>query len=258
MNTDRDENLMGGDKEWGRNIITLPGSYHRERGMKCQDQALYRYRDGKEVLLVADGSGSDDVNVICVERILDLLADYLLDYFNDICRRDNGNCAYAILITVIRVIGEIMENENRKKEDLGSTLMGVCIDKVSNRFCYVHLGNGIIAYGKKDRGSAKHRVGILSRPDDGIGMDQVILTISDCAGQALKLSSGKLKDITGFILMTDGVYAEKWGSLNLENTFEKICKGTIRMSETKDDQCAAAMFRKEQQCSDRKKQIISQ
>ena len=154
---------------------------------------------------MADGSGSDDVNVICVERILDLLADYLLDYFNDICRRDNGKCAYAILITVIRVIGEIMENENRKKEDLGSTLMGVCIDKVSNRFCYVHLGNGIIAYGKKDRGSTKHRVGILSRPNDGTEMDQVILTISDCAGQALKLSSGKLKDITGFILMTDGV-----------------------------------------------------
>lgn len=244
MNTDRDERMIGGDEEWGRNIIALPGSYHREMGLKCQAQALCRCKGSKEVMLVADGSGSDDINVVCVERILGILAEYMLDHFDEICRKENRKCADAILLTAIKVIGTMMEKENRKKEDLGSTLMGVCIDKESNRFCYVHLGDGIIAYGKKDDENEKQRVSILSRPVNGRESNQRMFTTSDRAGQMIKLSSGRLKGITGFMLLTDGVYNERWGSFSIEKMFVKVCKGSIRMVENQNDQCVAAIFRR--------------
>ncbi|WP_418473988.1 protein phosphatase 2C domain-containing protein [Frisingicoccus sp.] len=177
----------------------IKGEGHKERDMLCQDRVLYKTMDHRQAIVLVDGIGQTDTNIIAGEKVAEYAADYLLENFDEILQQKAMDIKTHILKAVRHIIKKMTDAFELPYEEFASTLMVLCIDNDSELYCGIHLGDGIMVC--KDNGFK-----VLSYPTNGLERRQTCLTISEGAFEEMKILKGKIQGISEIILMSDGTY----------------------------------------------------
>ena len=96
-------------------------------------------------------------------------------------------------------LDEIARKYSSNIQEFASTLMFVAVKE--NKFIISHIGDGVIGYMENDE------LKIASEPDNGEFANTTVFTTSKQAILSMRLIKGELKNISGFILMSDGTSA---------------------------------------------------
>lgn len=183
-------------RNWYTTHGAVQGSGHAEHGLPCQDKTAARSENGCHVIVLADGAGSARLSHYGAERVCDYMSGYLCGNFDALFAMTNAAEVSRQLTEDIYaelcLLAEQLECEPR---DLASTLLVAAVK--DERYMIIHLGDGVIAYRKG---------GVLrtaTRPDNGEFANTTTFTTSRNAS-AMQLLKGRLREIDGFALMSDG------------------------------------------------------
>jgi serine/threonine protein phosphatase PrpC len=217
------------------------GRDHVETKTPCQDSVTFASHHGVQVLAVADGAGSKSHSQhgskIAVEKITELLSQN----FKTVLQRmeesgkkksqfDNDQ-AYLkdwFQTTIINEMQTFASSNQISIQDMACTLLFV----VFNQDYYVagHIGDGLIVsiHGVSGQEYTK----LVSEPD-GEANETFFITMAKAQAR-LRLKIGRMDEIKGFLITTDGiqdrVYQKKFGlSTNNLNTLVQAYYGKTNL-----------------------------
>lgn len=175
----------------------VQGRAHIKANLPCQDKTCVLCDNGVHVIALADGAGSAKLSHYGAECITSEIANFLCKSFDEFYSSSDG-------VSVKRLIIDHMQDKlnlkasalNCKIKDLASTLLIAAVKE--DKFILLHLGDGVIGYVKANE------VKVASAPDNGEFANTTYFTTSSDALSHIRLYKGELKDISGFILMSDG------------------------------------------------------
>lgn len=206
-------------KIWEVNSKVTTGLRHMRREMNSQD-ATGMKRDGDKVsIALVDGIGSSDITAKGMKRIVTLLNEFMIGFFDKFTEEKPDEVAYNLLLQVEREIVKLSEEYDASYRDFASTLLGFCIDEKRNQYVAVHLGDGMILV-KDDMDKMK----VFSAPING-GKNGTIVSVSEHALEYTGIYRGNLDGIRTIILMSDGVYSK-------EKNLETFIRSTIKNFQT--------------------------
>lgn len=175
----------------------VQGRGHIKEDIPCQDKTFSLINDGINVIALADGAGSAKLSHIGAQRVTQFICSDLSDNFEDYFSSCDGVLVKKELMSKIMVeIDSLSREHNCEIKDLASTLMFVAVK--GDCFIIFHIGDGVVGYLKNNE------LKIASLPENGEFTNTTIFTTSSDALMTLKLIKGRLKDISGFVLMSDG------------------------------------------------------
>lgn len=217
--------------QWKCYMQSMKGSRHKMRNMLIQDRIAYKETtQGHQAISLVDGVGSTDINILAGEKITEYTLDFMTSNFETIMQGREKLIKEKLISGIQDIIRSLSQQWKISQRELSSTLLGVCIDETTGRYCAFHLGDGIILK-KTDS------IDVLSYPVHGLCLNQTVLTTSHMAASEMKLFRGKLGDITEFALLSDGVDNEVFDYNNeLGDIFESIKRHEIVLNEREDDQ----------------------
>lgn len=173
------------------------GRGHIAEGIPCQDCTAYRSRGGVQVLCLADGAGSAAQSHLGAQVVVDEGCRLLVERFTEFTARDDGA---QVKLEIVEALLSRLEQAARRRgcdlKDLASTFLAVAA--AEDRFIAVHIGDGVIGYIK--HGELK----VASAPDNDEIANQTTFITSGGAVSSTRLLRGSLKDVSGFVLMSDG------------------------------------------------------
>lgn len=173
--------------------IALQGQAHEWKGLPCQDVCNGGSLKEKSWLALADGAGSclyaQEGAKTCVEAVRALLWRFRGGW--------RENSAKDLLCALLGALRKTAERLHCEIWDLSSTLLAV--QAFGGRYIALHLGDGVLGAFHAD-GS----VSVLSAPDNGGFANQTTFVTTSDAVYHLRLYSGELGDIEGFLAMSDG------------------------------------------------------
>lgn len=178
----------------------ITGKRHREKEMLCQDRWAYKQKEARQAIALIDGIGHTDKNVLAGQQIAEYITEFLVDEFEMLMEEEQQTITCQILKGVHRIIEKFMDKYRMPKEEFASTIMAICIDHQTGKFCTIHLGDGIIFH-------MNCGLQIMSYPMNGFWSSQTYLTISENALQNMKVFRGEIGDTSEYVLMTDGMYS---------------------------------------------------
>lgn len=215
------------NKLWKCYAQCVKGKRHQEKNMLCQDRVAYQQKGNRQAIVLIDGIGSTDRNIIAGERVAEYIAGFFLDQFEEIMTGNEAEIKFQLMRQVRRIIEALTIEYKCSEQEFGSTVMAVCICHDSKQYCGIHLGDGIITY--KD--SVLH---VMSYPLNGLDAKQTCLTISETAMNKMKLFRGNIGDTTQYILMSDGMYSYPVHRQELERIIDSM-KGEGMIAAKEDD-----------------------
>ncbi len=220
------------EKQWNVYSASLLGSKHEEKKLLCQDRVCYRSSDSRQVIALADGISQQDLNVIGVEKILEMLCKMFIDEHIDLINQKKEDIKYEVVVSIQRKLKCLAKQYGVEKSVFASTLLLVCIDFVNNIYCTVHLGDGIIMY------KSESEYDILSYPENGLNRYQTYLTNSPNVYRYLKVSRREVEDMTEIALLSDGTYEFPFPfSLeSMTDILEQVRKSPYNLEQKIDDQ----------------------
>lgn len=185
------------------------GSKNLKMGLKCQDYVfgIEDKGNGNYAIALADGSGNDNMAYYGAKLAAETLAEIMLEIIKNKIS-DEEEIRMNVKNGIRQKLIELCKENDCDLDQVHSTLLGVAVDENDERFIAVHLGDGVIYYEKFDEGSEK----IMSHPDNGVNRYYTYLTSMIDPGKHLRVYTGNLNDINGFILMSDG-----WKNNNEDN-----------------------------------------
>lgn len=177
------------------------GVCHLKNGMKCQDQIISKKRGIYQCIVLADGAGNQDINILCVKEVINQTADNILHIISNPTILNSGkqNIVRSIMRENVHIISKYMELYHLPANDLASTLAGVAINTETGEYLMVHLGDGIII-GKSD-----NKVKAYSYPVNG-DSNETFLTISSNIIDNTKVLRGFLGEFKKIVICSDGLY----------------------------------------------------
>lgn len=197
------------------------GRSHHSKNTPCQDKTVAKEINGTYCIALADGAGSAKLSHHGANIVVNSTVDYLTENFDSLI--DNINGVIVKQEIVKQIIEKLRANAEKYKcelKDLASTLLFVAIK--DNRFIIGHIGDGIIGYLKNDD------ILVASKPNNGEFVNSTFFVTSSEVIKNMKLIKGEIKDITGFVLISDGsadsFYIKR--EEQLSNTIKKIIKWT--------------------------------
>lgn len=217
------------------NINTfITGQSHLKKDLPCQDRTKYLLKNGTHVLSLSDGAGSKKYSQIGA----DIVTDAACNYFSI-----NFNKAYSVLNSTsqdedkinqlksdfLNYINEqindyLFQNKSISSNDLLCTLEFVAIH--SNKYIAGHCGDGVI--GKLIDNKENELLEVLSKPQNGGATNLTYFINENNSINHLRLYSGSMNNVEGFILMSDGpeevLYNENLGLNENTNIFFNIVK----------------------------------
>lgn len=204
------------------------GRSHYASNTPCQDKTMTKESNGTYCIALADGAGSAKLSHYGAEIVVDSTVKYLTENFDTLIENTNGVMVKQEIIThIIKNLKVNAQEHQCELKDLASTLLFVAIK--DNRFIIGHIGDGIIGYLKNDN------ILVASKPNNGEFINSTFFVTSSKAIENMKLLKGDIKDITGFVLMSDGsadsFYIKREGQL--ADTTKKIIKWTSAIEEEK-------------------------
>lgn len=187
--------------------VVILGRAHERNNQPCQDACASDTTATRAWVALADGAGSC-AHAESGARAIVANAKALLWRYRT--KLNKGN----VHETIVEAIRKILQSEAERLAcpvtALGSTLLAVQVWR--GRYVTLHLGDGVIG--------AWHRDGtlsVLSEPENGAYCNQTWLTTSSDMSAHLRIQSGDLGDIVGFVVMSDGaadsLYQLSTGSL---------------------------------------------
>ncbi|MEG2246550.1 MAG: PP2C family serine/threonine-protein phosphatase [Romboutsia sp.] len=204
------------------------GRGHYTSNTPCQDKTMSENNNGTYCIALADGAGSAKLSHYGAEEVVNSTVEYLTKNFDKVITSPDGVLVKQEIITYIieNLKEKSMECECELK-DLASTLLFVAIK--DNNFVIGHIGDGIIGYLRNDN------ILVASKPDNGEYINSTYFITGSKAIQNMKLLKGEIKDIDGFVLMSDGsaesFYIKREGKLS--STTKKLIKWTSVLDQEK-------------------------
>ena len=173
------------------------GRGHIAEGVPCQDCTAYRSRGGVQVMCLADGAGSATQSHLGAQALVDEGCKLLIERFTEFVARDDGAQVKREVAQVL--LGRLEQTAHRRGcdlKDLASTFLAVAAS--GDHFIVMHIGDGAIGYVKD--GDLK----VASAPDSDEIATQTTFVTSGSAASSMRLLRGSLRDVAGFVLMSDG------------------------------------------------------
>lgn len=182
---------------WKSVCCEVQGRGHIKTDTPCQDKTKQLSQNGVSVIALADGAGSAKLSHFGAESVVENISVYITDNFQQLIENADGKqVKFAIMKELKRVLNIKAEELDCKLGDLASTLLlvAVCEDK----YIIVHIGDGVIGY--LDGSELK----IASSPDNGEFANVTTFITSNEALVSMRLFKGNIKEISGFVIMSDG------------------------------------------------------
>ena len=176
---------------------TAQGNSHIKTGTPCQDKIFTLNRNEDIVVALADGAGSARLSHFGAECTTKVICDYLNSNFDRLFTEEDGIAVKRELLDAILSELDIRcEELECERKDLASTILAIAI--INEKFILVHLGDGVIGYlvGKELK--------VASTPENGEFVNETVFTTSSNALSSIQIKKGEIKNIIGFILMSDG------------------------------------------------------
>lgn len=197
---------------WNCIKSVVRGRSHFLENTPCQDKVFSLNKSDCIVISLADGAGSAKFSHLGAESITRHICTILdVNFFSYFNSDDGANVKKQILDDTIKCLKNVSQQQNCELRDLASTLLAVAIKGES--FILLHIGDGVIGFFNK--GELK----VASAPVNGEFVNTTVFTTSETALASMKLIKGSLKNIDGFVLMSDGCensfYNKKENKLSL-------------------------------------------
>lgn len=141
---------------------SIRGKRHIEKNMLCQDRLSYGSHGSLYVAVLADGIGKTDVNAYCVQEVVEVIRDTILDNFYILYDMSIDGIRELIIKKVYQVINVYMDRYSVNKSELASTIMAVAYDASTGNMISLHLGDGTIFIKELDS------VRVFSFPETGV------------------------------------------------------------------------------------------
>lgn len=173
------------------------GRGHKRTNTPCQDKTYCLNCDGVYVIALADGAGSAQFSHFGAECASKHISNLLCSKFEAFFSSDNGmEVKNEIVISVLDALEKNKPCQDCELKDLASTLLAVAIK--DDRFIILHIGDGVIGY------LENNTLKVASYPTNGEYSNTTYFTTSSTVLQHMSIMRGKLEDIMGFVLMSDG------------------------------------------------------
>lgn len=173
------------------------GRGHQKMAMPCQDRTLYKEVNGVSIIGLADGAGSAKLSHFGAETVLQTASAYIGSNFDVLINNPDGKQVKAsILNNLLESLKQLSEDLECTMKDLASTFLMVAIK--GETFLICHIGDGVIGYLKEAE------LKIASKPQNGEFANVTTFVNSKEALLMMKLFKGSTKDMSGFVLMSDG------------------------------------------------------
>lgn len=186
-----------GDTMWKSVCCEIQGRGHKKNNVPCQDKTFELAQNGIHVIALADGAGSASLSHYGAERVVHVVSKYIVEHFQECLNDDDGlKFKESILKTIQTSLLKEAQTHKCSIRDLSSTLLLAAVN--DNNFILVHIGDGVIGYLDGDK------LKIASLPDNGEFSNETIFVTSREAIVSMRIFKGALKNIDGFVLMSDG------------------------------------------------------
>ena len=183
---------------WNVVKYSKEGKRNQEQGLLCQDSVYYYKNEAVQSITLADGSGETDYARIGSEHTCKVLGMLLTGCFNELYVMDKSLVRFNVITNVQTELYNLCEKYGVKISDLHSTFLGLAIDNDTDRFIAIHLGDGQINI------KSEGKIRTMSYPENGVNKSYTFLTSAHKVGSHIRVFRGELKDITEFVLMSDG------------------------------------------------------
>lgn len=222
-------------QRWDIESKELVGSRHREKGLLCQDSTACQVSDGRLSIALVDAVGKTDTSSRNSREMATLINRFLLENFDMILTSDENTVSYNFMLQIEQTLSQKSKEYELDKKELASTLLGIVIDPGKEKYCMLHLGDGVIAV-QEESG----KVYLLSEPENGRKMTETVLSTSEHALGHLRIHKGNLDKMKGIVLASDGIYKAHYDFKKLEEIFWSENPHDI-LKEKNDDQAYIKM-----------------
>jgi hypothetical protein len=196
---------------WCLSSCFVQGKGHIKTHIPCQDRTKAIYSNGTYVIALSDGAGSAKLSHFGASCVVESICTLLTNQFNELFANKDGCFVKQLMIKKVLADIKLQAAElGCEVKDLAATMLAVAINE--GRFIIAHVGDGVIGY--LDNGTLK----TASAPSNGEHANETYFVTSQDAISAMKLFKGSIKDIAGFVLMSDGteqsLYNKRTNSLS--------------------------------------------
>lgn len=169
-----------------------------KKGLLCQDAVYELEKVAVQAITLADGTGDDEFAGIGAEHSCKILAELLVGHFDELYAMEEALVQFQIITNIQTGLYELSNQYGVDISRFQSTLLGIVIDHQRNVFIAVHLGDGSIRIQKNETTM------MMSYPENGVNKSKTYLTSEYKVGKHIKVLKNEVKDINGFILISDG------------------------------------------------------
>jgi hypothetical protein len=175
----------------------VQGRGHIKMDTPCQDKTKQLYKNGVSVIALADGAGSAKFSHFGADCVVENISVYVADNFQQLIETADGKqVKLAIMDELKNNLANKANELDCRLNDLASTLLLVAV--YEDEYMILHIGDGVIGY--LDGSELK----IASLPDNGEFANLTTFVTSNEALVSMRLFKGKIKEISGFVIMSDG------------------------------------------------------
>ena len=179
---------------------TVSGRLHDRDCIPCQDKVCGKSLNHTHVIALADGAGSALYSHFGAETVVESACDEIASHFEDYIFERNATVAKERIISkLLRNLDETSKKVGCSIKDLACTLMLVAVKE--SDYLIIHLGDGVIGYMEGSE------LKVASNPSNGEFVNTTTFITSSDAIKSMKVMKGSLRDINGFVIMTDGTSA---------------------------------------------------
>ena len=189
---------------WKSSGCALRGISHAQSGIPCQDKIMTFESQGTQVICLADGAGSARLSHFGADCVVYSCSTYLCSHFDEIYENEDGRGVKIELINhLLDALSRTASAAGCELRDLASTLLVVAVK--DDRFIAGHIGDGVIGYLDGDK------LKVASVPSNGEHANETCFVTSSMAPADMRMFKGNIKNICGFILMSDGTEQSLYG-----------------------------------------------
>ena len=164
---------------------------------KAVSDTAFQSREDKQAIVLIDFNKNTDKEKN--SKILQLLSDFLLRNHEKIQSADKNSISYNFLLQLERMFC---------KKELPKTVIGITLDVKKKNYCVIHLGNGAAAVQGEDQ-----KIYLLSKPC----REKRAKNSLSC----VKIQKGCLKNMSGFLLVSDDYFQNYFDIKKYEDVFHK-------------------------------------
>jgi hypothetical protein len=207
---------------WKSVSCEVQGLGHVRNDVPCQDKTICLANNGVQVIALADGAGSAPLSHYGAQCVVKTVAELLTDNFEELYDCTDGLSVKQQIVSTISIAIEAKADELKcATGDLASTLLFVAA--TDDKYILGHIGDGIIGY------LSGMKIKVAFPPSNGEFANETVFITSNNAIKVMNLAKGRIGDIIGFTIMSDGTEASLYHkpSGTLSNIVTKLISRTF-------------------------------